>query len=237
MLSKLTDRSVSFSPTPSESGTTMGVYTIPVAGKATHILDTAERLFGSHGFEGVSMGTLAKEAGVSKANIFHHFKTKEELYMTVLHRARKRFVSQLLSEANGQLDTRERIHALSRAYLQQILANEPLVRLLMRELMEEQRTGQRLSERLFADNVSALHELLREGQEHGDLRAGFDPGMAMLIIAAVSIFYVQGRNFLRHLPGMAWTDEPAKVADALWDLLWRGIAPSSSDDTSDGSPL
>ena len=215
----------------------MAVYTIPVAGKATHILDTAEQLFGRHGFEGVSMSTLAKAAGVSKANIFHHFKSKEELYMTVLHRARKRFVSQLLSEANGHLDARQRIHTLTHTYLKQILANEPLVRLLMRELMEEQRTGKKLSERLFADNVTALHELLRDAQNLGELRAGFNPGMAMLIIAAVSILYIQGREFMRHLPGMAWTDDPDNVADALWDILWHGIAPRTSTDYADGNTL
>jgi TetR/AcrR family transcriptional regulator len=213
----------------------MASYTIPDAGKATHILDTAERLFGSHGFEGLSMSTLAKEAGVSKANIFHHFKSKEELYMTVLHRARKRFVSQLLSVANEQLTTQQRIQTLTHAYLKQILANEPLVKLLMRELMEEHHTGQRLSERLFADNFSSLIELMREAQSRGELRTGFDPGMAMLIIASVSIFYIQGREFLRHLPGMAWTEESDSVADALWQILWHGIAPNFSDDRINGN--
>jgi len=205
----------------------MASYTIPEAGKATHILDTAERLFGSHGFEGLSMSALAKEAGVSKANIFHHFKSKEELYMTVLHRARKRFVSQLLTAANGQLDAEQRVHSLTQTYLKQILANEPLVRLLVRELMEEHRTGQRLSERLFADNFSSLIELMVEAQNRGELHAGFNPGMALLIIASVSVFYVQGREFLRHLPGMAWTTDPDSLADALWQILWHGIAPHS----------
>lgn len=155
--------------------------------------------------------------------------------MTVLHRARKRFVSQLLSAANGQLTTQQRIQTLTHAYLQQILANEPLVKLLMRELMEEQRTGQRLSERLFADNFSSLIELIREAQSRGELRASFDPGMAMLIIASVSIFYIQGREFMRHLPGMAWTGEPDSVADALWQILWHGIAPNLSDDSGNGN--
>lgn len=213
----------------------MAVHTIPAAGKATLILDTAEKLFGDHGFEGVSMSTLAKEAGVSKANIFHHFKSKEELYMTVLHRARKRFVSRLVSEANGNSDPQQRIQNLTHAYLQQILVNEPLVRLLMRELMEGHHTGQKLSERLFDDNFSELIGLMREAQSRGELRAGFNPGMAMVIIAAVSIFYIQGRDFLRHLPGMAWTDEPGNVSDALWQILWHGIAPHNTADTVDGN--
>ncbi len=211
-------------------------YTIPIAGKATHILDAAEKLFGIHGFEGVSMSVLAKEAGVSKANIFHHFKSKEELYLTVLHRARKRFVTQLLSAANGQHDTQQQIRSLTHAYLKQILENEPLVRLLLRELMEKQHPGRILSERLFADNFSELIGLIHEAQTRGELSPDFDPGMAMMIIAAVSLFYIQGRDFIKHLTGMAWTEEPGNVSDALWQILWHGIAPNSSPENSAGTP-
>jgi len=210
-------------------------YTIPAAGKATHILDTAERLFGSHGFEGVSMSTLAAEARVSKANIFHHFKSKEELYLTVLHRARKRFVTQLLSAANGQHQTQQQIQSLTRTYLKQILENEPLVRLLLRELMEKRHTGEILSERLFADNFAELVALMREAQSRGELNSRVDPGMVMMIIASVSLFYLQGRDFIRHLPGMAWTGEPGNVSDALWEILWHGIAPPASNVISDGN--
>ncbi|HEY0721474.1 MAG TPA: TetR/AcrR family transcriptional regulator [Gammaproteobacteria bacterium] len=213
----------------------MSRYTIPAAGKSSQILDAAERMFGAHGFEGVSMSALATEAGVSKANIFHHFRSKEELYMTVLHRARKRFVSQLLSLTDNHDDPQARIHALTHAYLRQMLENEPLVRLLMRELMEKRRPGKVLSERLFADNFSELVGLLREAQERGELRAGFDPGMAMLIIAAISIIYIQGSDFLRHLPSMAWIENPDLFSDALWEILWHGIAPPTPTKTTNGN--
>ncbi|HEY0635251.1 MAG TPA: TetR/AcrR family transcriptional regulator [Gammaproteobacteria bacterium] len=209
-------------------------YTIPSSGKASHILDTAERLFGAHGFEGLSMSALANEAGVSKANIFHHFGSKEELYMTVLHRARKRFVSQLLTLTVSHAEPQQRIHALTHAYLRQMLENEPLVRLLMRELMEKRRPGKLLSERLFADNFSELVGLLREAQSRGELHADFDPGMAMLIIAAVSILYIQGSDFLRHLPSMSWLENPDLISDALWNILWHGIAPRSPIDNTNG---
>ncbi len=213
----------------------MSLYSIPASGKSSQILDSAEQMFGEHGFEGVSMSALAKEAGVSKANIFHHFKSKEELFMTVLHRARKRFVSQLLSLTDSQAEPREQLHTLTRNYLQQMLENEPLVRLLMRELMEKRRPGKQLAERLFADNISQLIELLREAQQQGALRREIDPGMAMTILAAVSIFYIQGGDLLRHLPGMAWADHPEKLSAALWEILWRGIAPTTSTDITDGN--
>lgn len=203
----------------------MSALAIPTSGKAPQILDAAEQMFGRLGFEGVSMSALADEAGVSKANIFHHFKSKEELYLTVLHRARRRFVSDLLMLSNGHTGSEQRLHALSKAYLRQMLENEPLVRLMMRELFEKRRPGKHLAERLFADNFAELVALIDEGQSRGELRADFNAGMAMLIISAVSVHYLQTREFMRHLPGMEWTEDSERLADALWDILWRGIAP------------
>ena len=48
------------------------------------ILETAVRLFSELGFEGVSMRTVAREAGVSKSNIYHHFESKEALYLAII---------------------------------------------------------------------------------------------------------------------------------------------------------
>ena len=50
------------------------------AGEAA-ILDAAVRLFSRHGYDGVSMRSVAREAGVSKSNIYHHFESKEALYL------------------------------------------------------------------------------------------------------------------------------------------------------------
>jgi len=48
------------------------------------LLDTALRLFATHGFENVSTRQLSKEAGVNVAAIAYHFGGKRELYRAVL---------------------------------------------------------------------------------------------------------------------------------------------------------
>lgn len=53
------------------------------------LLDTAERLFGEHGFDGVGMRALAQEAGVNLGAATYHFGSKERLYTaTFLRRFR-----------------------------------------------------------------------------------------------------------------------------------------------------
>ena len=203
----------------------MSQLSLPQAGKAPDILDHAEALFGQLGYAGVSVNDVAQAAGVSKANVFHHFKTKEDLYLAVLYRARQRFVGKLVAMGPAPGDAGDGLRALSRAYLQQILEHEPLVLLMMRELMAGRTSHKSLAKRVFADNFSALADVLREAQQRGELRAGFDPAMVMMILSAVSVHYLQTREFMGHLPGMAWTRDPERISSALADILWQGVAP------------
>lgn len=50
------------------------------------ILDTCLAVFANHGYEKTSTFMLAEAAGISRALIFHHFKGKKELYLSLLDR-------------------------------------------------------------------------------------------------------------------------------------------------------
>jgi len=50
------------------------------------ILDTAERLFGDHGYDAVSLRHIISEAGVNLAAVHYHFGSKEELLDQVVLR-------------------------------------------------------------------------------------------------------------------------------------------------------
>lgn len=50
----------------------------------SRLLDTALRLFSDHGMEGTSMQMLADELGVTKAALYYHFKSKDEIAEAVV---------------------------------------------------------------------------------------------------------------------------------------------------------
>src|SRR5688572_32520929 len=52
----------------------------------TKILDTAEALFMTHGFEATSLRSITASAGVNLAAVNYHFGSKEELFEAVLTR-------------------------------------------------------------------------------------------------------------------------------------------------------
>src|SRR5579875_3432685 len=80
------------------------------------ILKAAIRLFASRGFHETSMSEVAREARVSKALIFWHFKTKEDLFMAVLNRLIEPYFIDFAEEA-GALDERAQILKLVESYL------------------------------------------------------------------------------------------------------------------------
>lgn len=50
----------------------------------TRIQDVALRLFNEHGYEATSLREIADEIGVTKAALYYHFKTKEEIVTSLI---------------------------------------------------------------------------------------------------------------------------------------------------------
>jgi AcrR family transcriptional regulator len=48
------------------------------------VLDAALQLFSRHGYRATSVRDIAKEAGVSTGNVYHHFPDKESIFKTLL---------------------------------------------------------------------------------------------------------------------------------------------------------
>jgi AcrR family transcriptional regulator len=63
------------------------------------ILDRAGSLASRLGLDGLSIGTLAGELGMSKSGLFAHFRSKEALQVQVLERAAQRFVENVVKPA------------------------------------------------------------------------------------------------------------------------------------------
>jgi AcrR family transcriptional regulator len=53
-------------------------------GTRERILDVALRLFAEHSFAGTSLQMIADELGITKAAVYHHFHTREELLGTLV---------------------------------------------------------------------------------------------------------------------------------------------------------
>jgi AcrR family transcriptional regulator len=73
--------------------------------KRQAILDTAYRLFRTQGFDGTSVSQITAEVGGSKATIYSHFPSKEELFVECMMAAANDYFTGIVERSVAQLDT------------------------------------------------------------------------------------------------------------------------------------
>ena len=192
---------------------------------AARILRAAEALFSRHGYDGVSMSAIAFQAGVSKANVFHHFSSKSALYLAVLQAACRDTAEHLkqLGADTGMLP--ERLSDFAENQLKHMLEQGRVTRLVLRELLKDgAQQGRELAEQVFGDNFARLVEILRVGQARGELRADVDPAMVATALIGANVFFFESHEILRHFPDVDFAHAPGRYSRMLVDLLLHGIA-------------
>ncbi len=86
------------------------------ASRAT-ILLTAAKLATTKGLDGLSIGDLAAEVGMSKSGLYAHFKSKEELELATIETAAAIFDREVLQPAAQAQAGTERLGALAAAFI------------------------------------------------------------------------------------------------------------------------
>lgn len=198
----------------------------PAPDATGRILAAAKDLFAEAGFDAVSMNAIAERAGVSKANVFHHFKSKNALYLEVLKTACGESRPHIDQLGSGSGTLVERLRDFSQSHLANILRDEKISRLIQRDLVENgPQRGKEFAEQVFGQNFARLVEILRTGQKKGELRKGIDPAMLATLLIGADVFFFQSREVLRHLPDVGFTDAPESYSTMLVDILLHGILP------------
>lgn len=86
------------------------------------IFEAAHRLFLTRGFSETTMEAIAQEAGVSKATLYSHYGSRDDLFSAVIWAtAGDRFASGALSGVTGAEDLRKKIERLASAVLDLLL--------------------------------------------------------------------------------------------------------------------
>jgi len=194
------------------------------------ILDVAAGLFSDKGYDATSMSEVARSAGVSKGNVFHHFRSKRELYLEVIREA-CRDSSEALRQGRDLGGTvAEQLSAFLSHHLETLLRREQVSRLVVREVMESSpEGGKELAEQVFFEGFTELVEIVRGGQASGEFRCDLDPALLAHLIISTNVFFFQSRNVLRHFPFVDFVDDPQRFVRMAADLLFHGCLCKSLD--------
>jgi len=154
---------------------------------SSRILDIAERLVQSRGFNGFSYADIAAELQISKASLHYHFPSKAELGRTLIVRYAERFVAALAEIDETGLAPRAALDAYAELYADVVRGNGMC---LCGMLAAEYRT---LPEPMrdavvgfFDENEVWLEAVLEQGREQGTLHfTGAARATARMIVSGL----------------------------------------------------
>jgi AcrR family transcriptional regulator len=150
------------------------------------ILTAAEKLFVEKNYADVSMRDIADAAKVSTGALYHHFPGKDELYFAMLTAYMARVKEATLAATPASGPCRDRLRALTRAYLDMRPVQRNVMRLVRRDVNAFPGRIRRGIIRAYQQAVPDLVEqVLRDAMKNGELGKKDARWMAWAYVAIV----------------------------------------------------
>lgn len=149
------------------------------------IIEGAEELFFTRGFEGTKMIEIAEAVELSKGTLYLYFKSKEQLAYAILLRSFDVLTGLLREAADGAESGVDKIHGMARAYIafyrqhyRQFYFMQLFEGVLYDSLAREEEGGE-FYQRL--EQIKAVvTEAVRRGLEDGTLRSNLKPELSAI---------------------------------------------------------
>lgn len=165
------------------------------------ILEHTVRLASRVGLDGLTIGRLATELGLSKSGLFAHFKSKEALQIQVLDAAAERFVDEVVKPAVREPRGEPRVRALFDRWLAWTKSNSgPGGCLFVAAAVELDDRPGAVRDRLVAMQKGWLDMIAivyRAGVEDGHFRSDVDPHQFAHDLYSVMLGYHHAARLLR----------------------------------------
>lgn len=144
------------------------------------ILITAKDLFLNSGFSAVSISDIAKKAGVTRSLIFHHFKTKIELWQNVesyLTAELEHFYGDLLRQTSlGRTQLLDMVFHQCFSYYDE---KPEYIKLLFWQLLDNDKQLQAVSRNMLIKSLKRVIKILQRDKR---LRNDLDPEVIEMVL-------------------------------------------------------
>jgi TetR/AcrR family transcriptional regulator len=199
------------------------------------ILAAAAAEFAERGFAGARVDRIARRARVNKAMLYYHFRSKQELYRTLLRRHFTLAAERLREIAAGAGSPPEKLDSIVAGLASFIREHESFPAIMLREVAEG---GAHLDRDTLLALVSvpqAFFVVVRDGVESGAFRR-VHPVVAYFSTLAPIVFFLAASRIrnevtsrhLMDLTGVTTDDFVRQLQESLRRALVRDGAPARS---------
>jgi AcrR family transcriptional regulator len=190
------------------------------------ILERAAQTASRLGLEGLTIGRLASDLGLSKSGLFAHFQSKEALQVQTLRHAAELFVDRVVRPALKAPRGERRLRALFERWLvwaeADVLKGGCLFVAAATELDDQDGPARDELVRQQRDWLELIANVARTGIAEGDFRAGLDGEQLAYELYGVMLAYHHARRLLRD------PRAPQRARDAFDALVEAARSPRPS---------
>jgi AcrR family transcriptional regulator len=182
----------------------------------TNILEAAQALFVSKNYADVTMSEIAEAANVTKGALYHHFNSKEDLYvgMMLSDLAEKQSLLGEVTTLTGSCQ--ERLSQLTINYLNLPHEQRELIRLVRRDInIFKDPIRQQLIRAYQAALPEQVEKIIREGIEAGELAETDARLLAWQYVAMVEVLL---SSYAQSVLGSS----ASRLAEYVLDLFFNG---------------
>lgn len=152
------------------------------------IIDVAERLFFSRGYENVTMDDIARETELARGTLYLYFKNKDDIYIAIAIRGLK-ILNGLFREGymkgnTGIVKIRSLLLAVYEFYRKHPGYYKMIGNMQSRGFDKKDYPGMEEVESIHADSFAMVLDAFNMGIEDGTVRGDVDPAKAAFILTA-----------------------------------------------------
>ncbi|NRB76126.1 MAG: TetR/AcrR family transcriptional regulator [Verrucomicrobiales bacterium] len=161
------------------------------------VFRTAASLMVQRGYAGTSMGDLAEAVGMTKAGLYHHIKSKQEMLFEILQFAMNVMEHEVIEPTRGIADPEQRLRNMIRLHVRVLFKHGLELTLLFPERRHLEPPQQEIIWQRVDRYQGLLRTSMRELAEQGKLRE-LDINVAashiLQTIAGIARWHPQGRG-------------------------------------------
>jgi AcrR family transcriptional regulator len=184
-------------------------------GRVDEVVEAALVLFMERGYDNAPMSLLAGRLGLTKAGLYHHFDSKEDLLFVAHKTAMQRQLGPLFAAAEQEPDPERRLRTFLNDYAR-MLALEPTAGLMIREARRLSPSHLKEIKKTWRFGLDLVRGAIIELQRSGRCRADVDPTFAAF--AAIGM-----ANWICYWFDPKRPNSAEAVAKTIADLFMAGL--------------
>lgn len=183
--------------------------------KREAIINASIEEFYTKGFEGSSMDTIAREAKVSKATVYNHFKNKEELFFALASILQNRFHETFTYEYDENKEIEVQLYEIAKKDMNFLSGKEniKLIQIITVVMIQKNDMGMKLTKEFDDNYLLMTSKWFEKAREKGQLE--FEDG---IFVARQFIGVIKAFAFIPQLygaPALCKEEEEKVISKAI----------------------